>query len=59
MTKQEVQREIAKCNAKQWQLAKIVGIHEGTFCIWLRDDEIPEHRAVRIKKALEELNESR
>lgn len=59
MTKQELQKEVAKCNAKQWQLAKIIGIHECTFCKWLHDDEIPEYRAVRIKRALEELKESR
>lgn len=55
MTSAEVRATAKAEHFYLWQIAKVIGIHEITFNNWLRDAVIPDNRAERISKALEEL----
>lgn len=55
MTNIEVKKELKSLNLPLWRLAKQIGVHLQTLHYWLHDDVIPDNRAERISKALEEL----
>lgn len=38
----------------QWEVAKIIGITEGTLIRWLRDDPLPEEHRQKIEQAIME-----
>lgn len=58
MTRSEiVRREIRYRGLRHWEVAKAIGIHETTFCRWLRE-EVDEDRFRIIMLAIQEVGEN-
>ena len=54
MTNKKIRDAIRIANLKQWQVADALGIHEATFCIWLRH-ELPAEKQKHILAVIAEL----
>lgn len=59
MTKTEVKERLKAIGARQWELAKVLEVHEKTLTCWLRDEEITTERTERINTALDKLAEAK
>lgn len=54
---QEIRDRIKESRVKQWEVAKAIGISEGTLCIWLRD-ELSEERKAQVMEAIRTVEEA-
>lgn len=52
--KDDYRQQMKDADLMQWQVAKRIGITEGTLIRWLRDDPIPEDHRQRIEQAIKE-----
>ena len=51
----EIREMIRKAGIFQWQVAREIGITEGSFIRWLRDDPLPADRRDRILQAINDV----
>lgn len=49
MANEEVRGLIEKRRLKHYEVAKALGIHEATFCRWMRSEMSPERKAQVLK----------
>ena len=54
MVNEEIRCAMKAANVKQWQIADALGIHEKTFCVWLRH-ELPADKKKEILDVIEKL----
>lgn len=54
MKNQRIRTEIKRRGLSHWEVADALGIHETTFCKWLRH-ELPDAEQERILKVMDEM----
>lgn len=50
----DIRAEIFNHSLRNWQVARVMGVHETTLCRWLRE-EMPPERKERVRKAIRKL----
>lgn len=55
MTNEKIRDAMRIANVKQWQVADALGVHEATFCVWLRH-ELPAEKENAILEAIDVLS---
>lgn len=51
---ENIKRQMKEAGLMQWQVAKIIGITEGTLIRWLRDDPMTKEHLEKIEQAINE-----
>lgn len=54
MANETIRTAMRIANLRQWQVADALGIHEATFCAWLRH-ELSEEKQQEILSIIEEM----
>ena len=58
MTNEKIRDAMRIANVKQWQVADALGVHEATFCVWLRH-ELPTEKQEAILAAIGTLSKGK
>ena len=58
MENEKIREAMRIANLKQWQVADALGVHEATFCVWLRH-ELPEEKQKKILSIIENMKGER
>ena len=58
MANEKIRAAMRIADIKQWQVADAIGIHEATFCAWLRH-ELKGERKRRVVDAIKKVKEEK
>lgn len=54
MTNEKIRDAMRIANVRQWEVADALGVHEATFCVWLRH-ELPAEKQNEILATIDKL----
>lgn len=58
MTNEKIRDAMRIANVRQWEVADALGVHEATFCVWLRH-ELSKEKQSEILATIDKLKKRR